>query len=479
MLVRHSLLYIVARGVPAVIYVLLVAAYTRLLDADDFGLWAAVMTGVMLVSSCLFGWVAMSAMRFGADTTSEGSDGRMAALFMAYCATALLVSASSAIASAVVDESRLGWAIGFGGLLACALGWIEVHNALLMGRRLAVASVRLNLMRSAAGAAGGLAMAGLGFGVNGVLAGTAAGTIVPGIVAPLWGRADTVWTGALRAPPRDDVWRLFSYGMPLALALVLAAAAWAMDRILLISLSDLATYGLYAVGADIVSRTLQAVCIPIGGAGLPLANAAYDQGGENAARAQFTRNIVMLLAAAMPAAAGLAAVAPDLSSVLLDERYRQAAAEVIPLVALGGFLGAVRSNYVEHAFHVAARTRPLIYVLGITTAAGAFLGIMLIPGYGQIGAGWACVGSQFVGLITATILSRRVLKLPLPARELAKVGTATFAMVGAVACLPHGGALELGMKVTAGVAVYGAAMLTLNASGMRDAVLRRFQLRTA
>jgi hypothetical protein len=117
---------------------------------------------------------------------------------------------------------------------------------------------------------------------------------------------------------------------------------------------------------------------------------------------------------------------------------------------------------------------------------------MLVPGAVQLGlTAWlsqthgavgaaigAAVGSS-VGAVLLALAGRRLLALPLPLGELARICAATTAMALAVIALPAAHTtLGLLQSTFLGAGVYGVAAFALNVMGARDlliAAARRFQ----
>src|SRR5690554_2655979 len=64
MLLRHSVLYLLARGVPGIVNFLAVAIYTRVLSPDEYGRYALVLSAVGLFNIIFFQWLGFSLLRF-------------------------------------------------------------------------------------------------------------------------------------------------------------------------------------------------------------------------------------------------------------------------------------------------------------------------------------------------------------------------------------------------------------------------------
>jgi len=75
MLLRHSALYLLARGVPGIVNFLAVPIYTRVLSPDEYGRYALVIAGVGLVQRNIFSvaQALVAAVSSGAPAQSQGT----------------------------------------------------------------------------------------------------------------------------------------------------------------------------------------------------------------------------------------------------------------------------------------------------------------------------------------------------------------------------------------------------------------------
>ena len=170
----------------------------------------------------------------------------------------------------------------------------------------------------------------------------------------------------------------------------------------------------------------------------------------------------------LPAAVGLALVAPPLVELMVGESLRGGAIQVVPWIAASGWLSGVTTYYLLQAFTLGRRTPMLIAAMAIPALANLILNLLLIPRFGLDGALWATTASYGVGAAAAWALGHSAQRLPIPWDTLAKTGGACLLMAAAVLILPSpGGILELVLKASVGVAVYGGVVLGLNVDGLR------------
>ena len=331
--------------------------------------------------------------------------------------------------------------------------------------------------------------------LGGFVAGAALALAGFGGAAPLIGFglaaiACVVWTAPaerrIAAGGRFDSARTrghMTYGVPVALSLILALVLSTTDRFLLAAFLDQASVGLYHAGYSLANRTLDVVFIWLGAAGGPALIAALERGGEKALGSAAREQAALMLLLCVPAAVGLALVAAPLASLMVGAEMAAGAAHVTPWIAASGLLAGLTTYYFHQAFTLGRRTQALLAAMAIPAVANLVLNLILIPRFGLDGALWATVASYALGLVASMALGARVLPLPVPWTTLTQVLGATAVMAAAVAALPDlGGWAELIVKSSVGAAVFGAIAFALDIGALRSRgldLIRQFRARTA
>jgi O-antigen/teichoic acid export membrane protein len=295
----------------------------------------------------------------------------------------------------------------------------------------------------------------MGWGATGVVAGVALGGLVSGLLA--YGMA---WRPAQGATPDGELRReLFRYGIPLAGAFLLAYVIGAADRLLLAAFISPAAAGTYAPAYDLVLQAMGALMIVVNLGAYPLAVLAVERGDVQAQDRQFRQHATILAALALPAAAGIAVLAPSVSGIL-GPRFAPAARELLPLLALAQLLAGIKGYYFDLSFQLGRATRLQFITVGVGAFVNIALNLWLIPRYGIVGAAYAALGAYVLALAVSWSLGRKVLRLPIPYVAIAKIGAATTGMCLALALVRGAtGPLILLGQVALGVTVYGLLML--------------------
>ena len=254
------------------------------------------------------------------------------------------------------------------------------------------------------------------------------------------------------------------------LDLILSAA----DRFLIALFLGEAAVGEYAAGYGVADKSVLLICAWAAMAASPLVMAAYERGGAEAAAEESRGLIRTLLLIGVPAATGLALVATPLSEALIGEAVRDGAREIIPWIAFAGLLNGLIIHYYSEVFNLAHRTGELALLMLIPAGANIVLNLILIPQLGLFGAVLATLLSYGLGLAVLAMVGRRLVPLPMPLLDLAKIAIAALAMCPVIWSLPTWGSWpELLLKAALGGLTYGVVAFALDAGGARGFVSER------
>lgn len=469
MLLRHSGMYLFARGLPGILSLLTLALYSRILPPSEYGGFAIVTTVVNLGNAVLFQWLRLSVLRF-LPTYKERMNTLLSTI--AYGFGWLMVGT---LVMAVLGAGFAWRSIGTGiivtgTLLLWAQAWFELNQELyrsqLSPRKYGV----LSTCKAALALMCGWALVKMGFGAEGALVGTALGTLLPLVWV-----TKKEWSGIrLTEVDRHALRRFIAYGLPLTVNFALGFVVSSSDRLLLGWLIDTETAGLYSVGYDLPRQTVGVLMLVVNLAAYPLAVRALEQQGIDAAKKQLSQNVQILLALALPATVGLIMLAPNIAGVLLGTSFQQSATLLMPWIAAGALLEGLKAYYVDHSFQLGHRTLGQVWVALGAAFINTALNLLLIPNMGMLGAAYATLIAYALGLLMSWFSGRRVFALPLPVANIAKVVVAVFGM--ALALLPLRnwvGAVPLALQIFTGAVVYGAILFALNFAGIRGFLRRR------
>jgi O-antigen/teichoic acid export membrane protein len=282
------------------------------------------------------------------------------------------------------------------------------------------------------------------------------------------------WGDARLTLHREQVIKISQYGVPLSLTVALTIVIASSDRFLIDWFLGEEATGLYAVAVDFTSQTLTLLMMVINLAMYPVAVRAFEHHGREAAQEQMRENASLLLAVGVPCVVGLAVIAPGIAHVFLGASYREAAADIIPLVALGAFLAGLKAYHFDAAFQFVHRTIHQVWIVLFAAMLSIGLNLFAVPRWGIAGAAVSAVAAYSVSIVITAVVGRRHFVLPWPVRGSVIVLLAAAAMAGVLYPLrDYHSTAAVAAQIAGGALVYGLVLLGLNFTQLRDRLVRR------
>jgi len=468
-LARHSALYIVARLCPGIFAVAATAALTRLLQPQEYGIYALALVIMTLGSSACFDWLNLSLLRF--YETRRG-DPKLVSTFVSIFAVITLLSALGFgglwITGAFAGRST-GIAI-IGLMLVWTSSWFEFVSRLAVAEFQPLNYLLMSFGRSVftlLGACGGAwltgspAWAALGTGL-----GSFAGTFFVRVPVPL---------PSIRRFDRDLGREILRFGAPMAVSMIVGTMISSGSRLLVEELDSASALGLFTAASILAQNTLAVIGAGVASAGYPLAVRAMERGDTETVRRQLSANGTLLLAILAPASLGLALTGNCLATTLVGSKFTSGVATLVPWIAANTFFVAIQSNYLDHAFQLGLRPHLQVVVLLCSAGIAISLCFYEIPREGPLGAAIALTVSAAVGCALSAILGRRGYPLPLPIASGARIAAASALMALVVIMLPDSGWAGLTLRVGIGAIVYVLAALALNVANVRAHLIGHVQ----
>lgn len=467
MLLKHSLLYLFARGIPGIINFLAIAVYTRLLTPDEYGRYALVIAWVGLGNAVIFQWLRLSLLRY-LPAFQEERETFLSTVLVAFFGLALVIAAPGLLLAAFWPDPTLRSIVALGVILLLAQAWHELNLELLRSQLEPLRYGVISLVKALISLGLGWFLAIHGTGAWGLLIGLIIGLTIS-TVDPIrreWAKINPRWYD------RKALRLIKGYGIPLTATFALNFVIGSSDRIILGLLKGSEAAGLYAVGYDVAQQSLGVLMMVVNLAAYPLAVQKLERDGDKAAKAQLSQNLTFLSAVVVPATVGMIILSKDIAFVFMGEHFRSAGVAIMPLVAIGILISGIKSYYFDLAFQLGGKTMPQVWASFGAAVVNIALNLLWIPWLGVIGAAHATIASFAIALAFSWFLGKGIFRLPNPSFEIAKAGFATLVMSIALLLLPfHGSVMALGINVLLGAAIYIVMIVVLNVAGLREIIL--------
>jgi O-antigen/teichoic acid export membrane protein len=465
----HTAIYLVARGVPALMGFVAIRLFTEKLSPAEYGRYALVVATVCLLNALIFQWLRLSLVRYLPAHRENPTLLRSTMM----TATVILVGFAGVVAAIIAClPIRAEWR---GIVLPC---WVMLAVQAVFelcgenSRAMLKPGVfmLLQLTRTVGNVLIGLLFVLLGAGWWGPLCGLTIGMAI-GCVFAL--RND--WRGVRWSFDRALLKQLAHYGLPLSITVALAFVISSSDRYIIDRFMGESAVGLYSVAVDFTTQTLITLMLVVYMAMFPLAVRAFEHEGKEAAQHQMRSNASLLLAIGIPCVIGMTMLAPGIAQCFLGKNFRATAAHIIPLVALGSFLYGFKACHFDCAFQFAHRTIYQVWIVLFVAILNFALNWLAIPKYGINGAAGASALAYVISIILTAWLGRRHFALPFPVRPSLQVLSAGGAMALLLLPLRHVREPVAVLASIAGAAlIYGSVLLALDFMDLRSLIVRKW-----
>lgn len=448
-------------------------AVAALLGPDTFGRYALASSIAVVVNTLAFEWLRLSTARFYSERSREERPEVRATLRLGYATAATGLGLLTFLAIGLVEA--WGGAVSPGLIAAIAvaglsLGLFEFGTALARARFLDGTYAVLVGLRA-------VAACGLASAAAWLWADPAAVLATSALAA--FGAALTVARRlADPAPPPSRARRRLlagfaRYGLPLVVAGTVFGLLPVINRALLARQDGFAEAGYFALASEIAMRLFQNLGSALDAALFQLAVRADERLGRAEAERQISRNIAIMAALILPAAAGLWTVLPSFEAVFVPTAYAGRVAPAMALVVPSLAAFALVQYALAPAFQLGGRTAPVV------AAALAALVVDVVLVEGRPAADWlglagsrAVAAAQLAAMLVALAVAGRLAGASgtrLPWRDLAVAASASVAMALAIRPLNALGPslATLALQVAAGLAIYLALGLALDLAGLR------------
>ena len=133
MLLRHSVIYLFARGVPGLLGFATIIIFTRLLSPEAYGQYALVVTGAILGNAILYQWLSASLLRF-LPQYRDNEAGLLNTILHGFVFVSFLAGAGGALLVLIWNNPEWNGLISIGILLLWVQAWFLINLELVRSR---------------------------------------------------------------------------------------------------------------------------------------------------------------------------------------------------------------------------------------------------------------------------------------------------------------------------------------------------------
>ncbi len=419
-------LYFAANLAPRALMFVLMLVLTHLMPIAEYGSFVLVVTTGEILDMGLGNWVRILALR------SEGKCplvrprrlGRLIALTVAMTAAALLLACLATIGRGGAGPFTLGVAAY---LLAFAPHRLGLTLLQIQRKHTAYAAVEaLRAGGTLAAATGAAVLIGPQF--LPVALGLAGATLLSGTLGLL------IALHGVERPRRARRGYLacLMYGLPIILSSALGYSLGWLDRYVVDVLIGPHGVAVFAAIYALARQPIELFLAPVNNYAFPHLISTYERDGSAAASRVQAGLLATQVMIGIAITAGLSFLTVPLLAVALPMDYRAEGASMVPWMAVGTLVLAIKLYVFDNAFHVSKRTwlqPPCMLPAAILNVT---LIMLLIPRYGMAGAGIGYCVAAVLSLLTTMMVTRRVLPVPMPWRALGRLVGANLCAAAAL-----------------------------------------------
>lgn len=394
--------------IPAGVGLLALVLYTRLMSAEQYGIYALVIAAVGFINAVFFQWLSLSVARLLPSKESQAQE-LLSTVMVVFLALVVVTGLLGAVTAWLWPAGELRGLVAITIVVGWSQAWYDLNLKLTNVRLVPVRYGILSSVQSIVAVSIGIILFYQGLGVPGILAGLIAGLLLSSLFTLKY------WRGcAPRLYNKSLLMDVAAYGAPLVLTVILTIIVDVSDRFILEWSLNAKAVGIYAAAYDLIQRSIGVLMGVIYLASFPLAVRSLEDKGVAEARKQLRKNASLLLSVSVPAVVGVMMLADNITNVVFGADFRGEAGELVPWVALAIFFGAFKAFYLDCGFYLGHKTNKLVWPMALAATINLVLNFMLIPVYGMLGAAYATVCAFAIGAIASWFFGLKVFPLPLP-----------------------------------------------------------------
>lgn len=455
---RDAMLFLPAKVVEGLLVIGCSSLYSHIFVEGAVSAFNLTNTTIQLLYLILAGWMANSATRYvGEEYRADEGRGLFSTVSTIYVGLCVLVAIGCCITAAVTQSPvYLG-----GALMFCTYTAFQVLNAALIQLGRVKASILWSLTSAVLKLAVAFALVGGKSNYPSPFPAIFANTIADGVAT-----IGAVFALSLPVVVRLKYFskpllnRFLKYGVPLMGVSISVALLNQIDKYLVVGFYGNILYAYYSNNNSIASGLFTMISVGIMRGVYPAVLRGWREGGKVAAKPLLDQGVRLYLLIAVPAVAGLTAVALPLSRFLFPAKYA-AGAPVIAYTALAMlFMGL--TEYANKAYELEQSTVHVLQNSAIAAVIKVVSSVILLKTLGFTGGALGSVAafaSYFI--ITCVRVRSRFLFRVAPVSLVRIIVSALLCGAAAFACtlLPVGNLIRLGAAVVVGAGVYAVCII--------------------
>ncbi|WP_405080393.1 lipopolysaccharide biosynthesis protein [Paenibacillus chitinolyticus] len=421
MLIKHSLYYLLARGVPGITNLLATIIYTRIIAPYEYGQYSMILSIVNICNIVLFNWIRLGLLRYMPSYTDKRNN-ILSTTLVSFCTIILLTAVLGSIGYFLIPLSEQFHKLFILILIMLwAQAFFELNLELLRSELSPIKYGFVSTAKSIITLIFSVIFLLLGSGFVGIVWGAILGFIFSFTI-----QIKKTWSNArLHLIDPALIKDFLIYGLPLTVIFSFGLIINFSDRLFLVYFKGYTEAGLYSVAYDFTQYTIILIMVVINLASYPIVIRTLENEGMEKAKIKLIDNITLLLLVSLPVVLCMTILNNQIAMIIFGSRFQETASKIIPVVTISMFLLGIKNYYFDLAFQISKKTTLQIIPVFIGALISVTLNYYLVPKTGIIGAGYSAIISYSASIVLSYTIGRKVTPLPIPLKDVAKILCAT------------------------------------------------------
>jgi len=473
LLVKHTLVYLISKIIPAFSTLLGIYLFTHSLMPDEYGKYSLTLTLGVGLGAVFYQWINTSFLVLYREYIDKESD-FLSSVFISFFFISLIIAIINVVCSHYFNEYNKAIVLDLVGITIICNGWFLINqtfsNARLKPKEyafsLAIKSICTTLF--------GYAAIKYGFGIDGVLWVTAVIFIISVFnnIRP-WFKAD------INKIDFNIIKSLMSYGGPLTITFLMTFLLSFSNRFIISKMLDNASVGVFSVSYDMANYMIFTICGAMHLAGLPLILNEYKINGIRGCKKQltFSFNLVFMISTAV--VFGIIFVSREIVELFIGDAYKNVSFILLPILSIGFWFNSLKSYYFDYAFQIAKDTKNQVISPVVAVITLIVFSPFLIKIFGVEGAAYANVISFLVYMLMCVFLGKKAFDMPkIPWINCLKVIIAVIGMYISISMITlNNNKIGLFLKIFIGGGSYFSLLYLMNYLNIRTLELKSIFMR--
>ncbi|WP_087974157.1 oligosaccharide flippase family protein [Oceanobacillus rekensis] len=464
-MLRHTLIYALARIIPGLINLVALLIYSRLLSPGEYGLYATIISIVTFLGIFFFKWLNTSIIRF--ESAYQKNENIFISTIIGSFIILVFISIFLIPIPIILVESKYYLFLVLAILYFWSQSWGDLNLELIRSKLKPTVYSLMYLVRSSISVILAILLLYWGQGIEALFIGLILANLCSSLLnLKYWLKFRFKYIKI------SIIKESLKYGFPLTISTGLTVIIDSSDRWTLAMLGNQEMVGIYSVTYDLIQRTIGVLLVIINTSSLPLIISYYEKKDKIKLKSSLKNTISMLLIIGLPAFAGLTLLSDSVAIVLLGEDFSKQSDWLMPIIGLAILFSCIKGYYFNIPFILKKETKFQLNISIVGAILNVTCNLIMIPLYGIMGAALATLLTFIIVMVITWYFGKDLLALPFPFLDFTKIVISTSIMVIVITNISfRPNLINLLMIVTLGLVCYTICLFCFNVSNFRKKII--------